>query len=92
VKEHWPRATCRFPEWLGLKGAWRDVAGKWKMMMEEDNEELALHDLLHPDFLEPGEDASETRLRARCVDLTPTASTPALREVHVLTFATNDSW
>lgn len=92
----WPRAVCQFPEWLRRDGSWRDVAGRWRMTVEERNEELAFHDLLHPDFLVPGEEASETRLRARCLEVQmdqPAAGmwTPGLRETHVLTFATNDS-
>ena len=76
-------------------GAWRDVAGTQRLTVEESNEELALHDLLHPDFLVPGETSPETRLRARCLNEQVERATPlspSLREVHVLTYATNNSW
>lgn len=71
------------------------MGSKWRMMVEKNNEELALHDFLHPDFLVPGEEKTETRLRARCIGVhmdKATALSPALREVHILTFVTTDSW
>ncbi|XP_070195691.1 uncharacterized protein [Littorina saxatilis] len=92
--DDWPRPTCTFPEWLARSGSWRDAAGKWRLDIESGKEELALHDLLHPDFLVPGEQASETRLRAICIDVRmdkPRTLSVSLREAHVLTYATNDS-
>ncbi|KAK7488453.1 hypothetical protein BaRGS_00020238, partial [Batillaria attramentaria] len=95
-KEEWPQPECVFPSWLGRGQAWRDVGGKWRMTVDSDGEELSLHDLLHPDFLVPGELTPATLLRVRCLELTTfadskTAAHNTLPEVHVLTFATNDS-
>ncbi|XP_076439835.1 uncharacterized protein LOC143279665 [Babylonia areolata] len=92
--DQWPRPSCVFPNFLWRSGAWRDVGGEWRMTVEANNEELAIHTLIHPDFLTPGEKTPETQLRARCLDQVldeATPMSPALREVHVLTYATNHS-
>ncbi|KAL8580562.1 hypothetical protein ACOMHN_058005 [Nucella lapillus] len=93
--DQWPRPSCVFPNFLWRSGAWRDVGGEWRMTVEANNEELAIHTLIHPDFLTPGEHSPETQIRVRCLDQVldqATPMSPALREVHVLTYATNHSW
>ncbi|PVD23393.1 hypothetical protein C0Q70_16662 [Pomacea canaliculata] len=90
-KEEWPRPSCTFPDWLKLAGGWRDVAGRQRIVVEANGEELALQDLVHPDFLHPGEVTPETRLRARCLDIVDTSGPADLQTSNFLTFATNDS-
>lgn len=94
-KEEWPQPECAFPHWLVREHAWRDVAGKWRMTVDENGQELSLHHLLHPDFLVPGELTPATVLRIRCLEvkLTSVGDTTTFNTnlQHVLTFATNDS-
>lgn len=68
------------------------MAGRQRIVVEANGEELALQDLVHPDFLHPGEVTPETRLRARCLDIVDTSGPADLQTSNFLTFATNDSW
>ena len=93
--DKWPDSLCEWPKWIHRLGSsWRDVSGTWRMTIDGSrNDELALYDLLDPDLLQPSELNPETKIRARCIEIKPTASTKNyMDEKHVLAYVTNSSW
>ncbi|XP_050402585.1 uncharacterized protein LOC126818931 [Patella vulgata] len=85
--DSWPQPACSFPSFFTKIREWRDLAGKYRIIVDKDRETFRLLDAADPIY---GHDVqTETRLSIRCIDI-PTNM--AGKEImNILTYTTNDT-